>query len=99
MTLDEAIQLCEESAEENQVIVDNCEFYGANAAKCEERAKGCRQLAEWLKDYKRLLSAVEDIKAEIEQVSKEEKEYDMSWAGGLRYAIFIINKYINREEN
>ena len=55
MTLDEEIKHVEEVAEENQAIVDACDYYGDNMAKCEKCAKEHRQLAEWLKDYKRLL--------------------------------------------
>lgn len=54
MTLDEAIKYAEKEAEENQAIVDACYYYGDNIAKCEKCAKEHRQLAEWLKDYKRL---------------------------------------------
>ncbi len=55
MTLDEAIKHCQEVAEENQAIADACDYYGDNMAKCEKCADEHRQLAEWLKDYKRLL--------------------------------------------
>lgn len=55
MTLDEAIKHAEEVAEENQAIVDSCDYYGENMAKCEKCAEEHRQLAEWLKNYKRLL--------------------------------------------
>lgn len=52
MTLDEAIRHCEEVAEENQAIVDSCDYYGENMAKCEECAKEHRQLATWLRELK-----------------------------------------------
>lgn len=55
MTLDEAIKQCQEVAEENQAIVDACDYYGDNMAECEKCGEEHRQLAEWLKDYKRLL--------------------------------------------
>jgi len=54
MTLDEAIKHANEVAEENQAIVDSCDYYGENMAKCEECAKEHRQLATWLKELKRL---------------------------------------------
>ena len=53
MTLDEQIKILESNAEFERKDGD---------------LQGClnfRQLAEWLKDYKRLLGAIEDIKAEI----------------------------------
>ena len=45
-----------EVTEENQAIVDGCDYYGDNMAKCEKCAAEHRQLAEWLRDYKRMLS-------------------------------------------
>lgn len=74
MTLDEAIKHAEEAAEENQRVVDTgivfdgitidmlfcddtevIEEHLANYQRCAEEH---RQLAEWLKDYKRLLEQV-----------------------------------------
>lgn len=49
LTLDEAIAHCEE-------VADRCAVTDGNI-KCEVEH---RQLAEWLKDYKRLLKEVED---------------------------------------
>ena len=54
MSLDEAIKHAEEVAEENQAIVDSCDYYGENMAKCEKCAEEHRQLAEWLKELKEL---------------------------------------------
>lgn len=54
MSLDDAIKHCEEVAEENQAIVDSCDYYGENMAKCEKCAEEHRQLAEWLKELKEL---------------------------------------------
>lgn len=59
MTLDEAIKHAEEVAEEKESEVQDLEYskldwrYEAN--QCSKCAKEHRQLAEWLKDYKRLL--------------------------------------------
>ena len=71
MTLDEAIKQAEEVAEENQRVVDTGivfdditidEFYcddteaiAEHLVSCETCSEEHRQLAEWLKDYKRLL--------------------------------------------
>ena len=60
MTINEAIQHCEEVAQENEKQFNSCPMKydgayvnnGETACKC---AKEHRQLAEWLKDYKRLL--------------------------------------------
>lgn len=58
MTLDEAIQHCEEVAKENEEIAlyTPIEFMSSdiNIEQCRECAKDHRQLAEWLRDYKRL---------------------------------------------
>lgn len=65
MTLDEAIKHAEEVAEEKQLKAHNlkqCKDYGnpkstitSGVGECETCADEHRQLAEWLKDYKRLL--------------------------------------------
>lgn len=61
MSLDEAIKHAEEVAEENQAIVDSCDYYGENMAKCEKCAEEHRQLAEWLKELKELRKRCEVI--------------------------------------
>ena len=80
MTLDGAIKHCEEVAEEQEKLCkryDDVSGYSrshnesirvADAKWCERCAKEHRQLAEWLKDYKRLKeqeSVLDKIKAEI----------------------------------
>lgn len=54
LDLESAIKHCEEVAEENQAVVDSCDYYGENMAKCEECAKEHRQLATWLRELKQL---------------------------------------------
>ena len=73
MTLDEAIKHAEEVAdtcEHDAKSWDKTDAYESHVAcgigKCGEEH---RQLAEWLKDYKRLMSAIDDIKAEIMNMS------------------------------
>ena len=39
-----------------------------------------------------------EIKAEIRQVSKEEKSEDAKWARGLLYSLVVINKHISGKE-
>ena len=78
MSLDEAIKHAEEVAEENQAIVDSCDYYGENMAKCEKCAEEHRQLAEWLKELKACREQeriLDKIKAEIEQI----EPYDLRW--------------------
>jgi hypothetical protein len=56
MTLDEAIKHVEEVAEINENIAYNTEDDNwMDIAQCEKCAEEHRQLADWLKDYKRLL--------------------------------------------
>ena len=43
------------------------------------------------------LSAIEDIKAEIDVVVNQEMKDDMRWACGLRYSLNIIDKHIGKE--
>lgn len=53
MTLDEAIKHAEEVVEKNERLCKAMPEHSANAFHCAEEH---RQLAEWLKDYKRLLN-------------------------------------------
>lgn len=55
MTLDEAIKHAEEVAEEQENKFSTSGEYLGNNADCKKCAEEHRQLAEWLKDYKRLL--------------------------------------------
>lgn len=54
MTIDEAIKAYEEGAK--------CTWNGKPTVEAEE----CQQMADWLKDYKRLLGTIDAIKADIE---------------------------------
>ena len=103
MTLEEAIKHAEEVADKCDLEYNkNSEQLGFvetfyNAKKCAEEH---RQLAEWLKDYQRMQSVIEDIKAEIEEkrdlLMKQGGVYEHS-AYGLDYAILIIDGHIGKE--
>ncbi|MBP5379126.1 MAG: hypothetical protein J6Y64_06265 [Ruminococcus sp.] len=55
MTIDEAIKHCEEVAEVNENIADNCDMDNwMNKAGCEERASDYRQIADWLRELQEL---------------------------------------------
>lgn len=41
---------------------------------------------------------LDKIRAEIEQTANEEQKHDEKWAIGLRYAIKIIDKYMERRD-
>ena len=77
MILDEAIQHCEEVAKEQDKLCKryddasgytrshNEDIRTTDAKKCAECAEEHRQLAEWLKDYKRQTDTLDKIRAEI----------------------------------
>lgn len=74
MTLDEAIVHCEDVAQQNETLANQYSKKEQNHPverwdSCEKCAEEHRQLAEWLKDYKRLLEqepVLDKIRAEIE---------------------------------
>jgi hypothetical protein len=123
MTLDDAIKLAEELAEENQRIVDTgivsddisidmlycddtevIEEHLTNYQRCAEQH---RQLAEWLKDYKRLKEQepmLDKIRAKIEKkiikrpwLDFEDRERDRNDA--FLEVLDIIDKYKANMEN
>ena len=69
MTLDEAIKHAEEVAEEHTKY----NIYGGFES-CDECAEEHRQLAEWLKDYKRLLEHSRWIPIKSRPLTDEEKQ-------------------------
>lgn len=71
MSLDEAIKHAEEVAEENQAIVDSCDYYGENMAKCEKCAEEHRQLAEWLKELKELRGKYASLRGKYARLRRE----------------------------
>ena len=83
MTIDEQIKILE----------SNSEF-----ERKEGDLQGClnfRQLAEWLKDYKRLLGAIDAINTEIEELAKHPAFGDLSVGvscGAVR-CLEIVNKH------
>jgi hypothetical protein len=54
MTIDEAIKHCEEVAEENDKIANTFEYSLKTKSDCKECASEHRQLAEWLRELKKL---------------------------------------------
>ena len=87
MTIDEAISRYESNAEYERT---------------HESLQGClefRQLAAWLKDYKRLLGVIEDIKNEIEQHCNITVGSDNEPAMTLHDIFGILDKHISRKEN
>ena len=75
MTIEEAIKYCEEVVIKNDKLCkryDDASGYSrshdeairtTDAKRCEECAEEHRQLAKWLKKYKEMLLAIEEIKS------------------------------------
>ena len=100
MTLDEAIKHAEEVAEEKENEGKLlCQSEGASIG-CLTCAEEHRQLAEWLRDYKRLKEQepiLDKIRAEIEQEYKVESEHP--YGQGLSRALQIIDKHKTESED
>lgn len=109
MTIDEAIKHAEEVAIEQDKLCKryddasgytrshNEEIRTSDAKKCEKCASEHRQLAEWLKDYKRLKeqeSVLDKIRAEIENLEEGISSYhnDRPWIYKDE-VLQIIDKY------
>lgn len=45
-----------------------------------------------MEEVERVFKAIDDIKAEIEQIAKEESD-EIKWSRGLHYALKIIDKH------
>jgi len=99
MKVDEAIKHAEEVAEEKEkkakIWLDGGnEKIGNSCLTCAEEH---RQLAEWLKDYKRLLeqkTILDKIREEIEKAyCKVKNDYDKGRNYGLFMATQLIDKY------
>lgn len=70
-------------------------------SKCDKCGEEHRQLAEWLKDYQRLLSVIEDIKKEITKeigLKSNIGDYNDYVRLGLQSALEIIDKHIGKAE-
>ena len=98
MTLEEAILHAEEVEEEMDYEYQECvsaQDYLA-AKQCGECAEQHKQLAEWLKDYKRLLekeSILDKIRAEIEEHAKINYALNVDRANALCWCLDVIDKY------
>ncbi|MBR3125029.1 MAG: hypothetical protein IKF42_06315 [Mogibacterium sp.] len=126
MEIDEAIKRCEEVAEENQKVVDtgivfddvtidmlycdDTEVIDEHLANYQRCANEQRQLAEWLKDYKRLLEQppiLDEIRAEIKKLSPTPTAEDVIDGNEIKEAVWeiladvlkIIDKYKAERED
>ena len=88
MTIDEAIQHCEDVAHNNDITKQRCDdasgytrsgredIRTSEAKKCEQCAADHRQLAEWLRDYRALLEQKltdQEQRIFLAAMSREEK--------------------------
>ena len=113
MKLDEAIRYAEEQADLLEESAQGCDLtdrveqeIACKSGKC---AAEHRQLAEWLKDYKRLLEQIEDIKAEIEEDKKKAVNYALNTADlteryahlrmetAYAIALAVIDKHLGKD--
>ena len=113
MTLDEAIRHCEEVADRKQMEGLDCFYRYSRETEKGKRCYKCadehRQLAVWLKDYKRLLEQIEDIKAEIEEDKKKAVNYALNTADlteryahlrmetAYAIALAVIDKHLGKD--
>ena len=106
LTIDEAIQHAEKVAQENELCIRCNDDFNFSQPKWRKCALEHRQLAEWLKDYRRLLGAIEDIKLEIkeyrygdEEASETDKDRAEAYNFGLEKALEIIDKHTSGKED
>lgn len=104
MTLDEIISNAEFCANEYKKYSEIAHEPERSGFKQYEEEH--RQLAEWLKDYKRLkeqkCEVLDKIRAEIEKVAERHNQrpeinYDTAYSDGLYGAITIINRIVESE--
>ena len=103
MTIYEAITHAEEVMMENLEKTKDRNASDPTAIKCFECADEHRQLAEWMKDYKRLLGAIEDIKAEIQtkydSIPYRNNQYDDAWIDALEWVLeSVFEKHISGKD-
>ena len=72
------------------------EYYDIDFQQKHPTVKGYWVQADKFNEMYRKATALDKIRAEIEQIADEEQKHDEKWAIGLRYAVKIIDKY--REE-
>lgn len=106
MTLDEAIEHCEEKAKEQDKLATRYEDASGysrshieslktdESIKCRACASEHRQLAEWLRELKAYKKAYTEIDSKIESDYMGNNEYEMAVSDGYQSAINIIDRCI-----
>lgn len=99
MTIDEAIEHEIKIAEMHESDVKYAKLAKSPTSVIDLHKKCAaehRQLAEWLKDYKKLLGAIEDINADIYKTSCF--YYGSQIGEGLEMALHTIDRHLRRKE-
>ena len=93
MTIDEAIQHCEEVAEVNHKMVESLVGIDTDEQeRCRECAKDHEQLAEWLKELK----AYREARAEINQALNDDARGEQNdYERGRKSGIFLCESIIS----
>lgn len=91
-SLDKAIKHCEEVAEENEKIADTFEYSLKTKSDCKECAKKHRQLAEWLRELKKLREIPDKLVPKYRDGIQD--EYNRGANEMLEEVIDDIRKYI-----
>lgn len=91
MTIEETIKHAEEVAEEQEKLAKRYDdASGYTAKQCIKCADEHRQLAEWLKDYKRLL----DQESMLEKIRKE-VDFQEKWLMDAGYNAYNVDIAFN----
>ena len=97
MTIDEHIEFLEREVKEYTSLLEENNGTYIDYQVWTQSKYECEQLVKWLTHYKRLLSAIEDIKSEIH---KSSCFYNGTYiADGLDMAMHIIDKHISGKED
>ena len=94
MTIDEAIQHAEKVAQENEMCIRCNDDFNFSQPKWRKCALEHRQLAKWLKEYKEMLLAIEEIKS----LGKSRRILLIKGDETLSLVEDIINKHTSGKE-
>ena len=96
MTIDEVIAHCEDVVNTNKELCERDNDYYKNQVQIQCSYEH-QQLATWLKEYKKLLGAIEDIKAEITEPNEMDSlENSNLWQG---WFLKLIDKHTGGKED
>lgn len=78
----------------------DCEHYNFDCENQGRQRQGGSQICKYfkLKNGVPIEKVFKNIKADIEQIAKDEEKEDSKWSSGLRYSLKIINNHISGKE-